>query len=172
MREGQTHVYTGNGKGKTTAALGLSIRAAGAGHRVFFLQFLKLGDYSELKSLARFEGQIEVAQHGSGGFVRGAPTPKDLECARAGLAAARAAIGSGRFDLVVLDEAVVAVRMGLIPEEELLALVREKPLELELVLTGRGASPALTGAADLVTEMVEVKHYFHKGVTAREGVER
>ncbi len=172
MDRGYTHIYTGNGKGKTTAALGLVMRAAGAGLRVRLIQFLKSGDYSEHRALTRFADQVEVEQFGTGRFVRGNPGPEDFESAKKGLAEAQKALFSGLFDMVVLDEAVVAAKTGLFREDDLLALMAAKPANMELVLTGRGASDDLIAAADLVTEMVERKHYFKEGVPARVGVEK
>lgn len=170
--KGYVHVYTGDGKGKTTAALGLALRAAGAGLRVFVAQFLKAQEYSELAALARFADLVTVHQYGTGRFVRGRPTVEDRERAAAGFAEAEAAVLAGRHELVILDEVNVAVRYGLVPLEELLALIRAKPEGVELVLTGRHADPALIEAADLVTEMRAVKHYFREGVGARVGVEK
>lgn len=170
--KGFTQVYTGNGKGKTTAALGLSLRAAGAGLRVYIIQFLKKGDYSEIKALERFSGQIQVEQYGQGRFVRGRPAPEDVESARNGLNKAREVIQSGNHQLVVLEEANVAMSLGLIDSGELIELIDQKPDHVELVITGRDAPPELVDRADLVTEMKEVKHYYQKGVQARIGIEK
>ena len=172
MNQGYVHIYTGNGKGKTTAALGLAMRAAGAGMRVFFAQFLKKGAYSEHKALERFCGQILVKQFGTGRFVRGNPDAEDKAVAANGLAAVHEAFSSNKYDLVILDEAVTAAGMNCLAETELLGLINTKPLGMELVLTGRGAGEKLMDAADLVTEMKERKHYFKEGVAARVGIEK
>ncbi|MDR1570863.1 MAG: cob(I)yrinic acid a,c-diamide adenosyltransferase [Oscillospiraceae bacterium] len=167
------HIYTGDGKGKTTAALGLTLRACGAGMRVYFAQFLKSGDTSEARCLTQRFPDVTLECFG-GGFVIGAPTPEQIETARAGFdAASKAALG-GEYDLVVLDEAIVAVSLKLLPEEELVDLierVRDYPKQPELVMTGRGASRKLIDAADLVTEMRNVKHYYEEGIAARRGIE-
>ncbi len=172
MKRGYVQVYTGNGKGKTTAALGLSVRAAGAGLRVFIAQFMKMGDYSEIKALARFSDLISVEQYGVGKFVRGKPSPEDRAAARKGFDRVREIAMSGQYDVVVLEEGNMAVFFDLIPLEELLELVDAKPENLELVITGRSAHPRLLEKADLVTEMKEIKHYYEKGVPARVGIEK
>jgi cob(I)alamin adenosyltransferase len=168
---GYVHVYTGDGKGKTTAALGLALRAAGAGLKVFIGQFIKMGAYSEIKALQRFEDVIRVEQFGRGGFVRGNPAPEDIAAARSGLERVRAVMGSGGYRVIVLDEANVAATCGLISVQELLGVILEKPPDVEMIITGRGAAPRILEAADLVTEMRPVKHYFEKGVRARVGIE-
>jgi cob(I)alamin adenosyltransferase len=170
--KGYVQVYTGAGKGKTTAALGLSIRAAGAGLRVLILQFLKSGDYSEIKALERFADNITVRQFGAGRFVRGKPTPEEIAAAGEGLSAAREALLSNAYDVIVLEEANVAVSCGLFSSGDLLDLMALRPESVELVITGRGADEKVMALADLVTEMKEVKHYYHKGVKARIGIEK
>ncbi len=172
MMQGYTHVYTGNGKGKTTAALGLALRAAGAGLKVYFGQFIKSDEYNEIKALARFKDQITLAQYGRGCFIRGAPCEADIDMARNGLRVLFDALTSGAYDLVISDEANVAFGCGLITEADLLALMDARPAAVELVLTGRGAPPAVIAKADLVTEMVEIKHYYQQGVLARDGIEK
>ncbi len=167
---GFIQVYTGNGKGKTTAALGLIVRAAGAGMRVFLGQFMKCGDYSEIRALRNFGDAVIVRQFGLPGFVS-EPGPEDRAAAGKGLSEATEAAVSGEFGLVVLDEACTAVRFGLLTVGDLLGLAERKHDGTELVFTGRYAPPALVERADLVTEMREVKHYFHAGVTARKGIE-
>ena len=168
----KVHVYTGDGKGKTTAALGLSMRAAGAGFRVFFAQFIKADEYSEIKALKRFADIITVEQFGLGGFIGEAPTKGDVEAAQKGLARVMEIISSGKYDLVVLDEANIAVKFGLISEQDLLDLIDAKSKKTELVITGRGATARVIEKADLVTEMKAVKHYFENGVEARVGIEK
>ena len=152
---GYVQVYTGNGKGKTTAALGLALRALGAGMRVFLGQFLKCGDSSELAALKQFGGAIQIRQFGRPRFVI-APGDEDREAARRGLLAAMEAVPSGDYGLVILDEACMAAHLGLIPVRELLELADRKRGETELVFTGRYCPPMLLERADLVTEMLEV----------------
>ncbi len=168
---GYVHVYTGDGKGKTTAALGLALRAAGAGWNVFFAQFAKGCPTSETTALDRFADRITVRQYGSRGFVVGDPKGTDTEAAWRGLAECGEAILSGDYRLIILDEANVGPMLRLFPVDELIALIDSKPDEVELVITGRGADPRVVNRADLVTEMREVKHYYRRGVTARAGIE-
>ena len=168
---GCVHVYTGDGKGKTTAAVGLALRALGAGLRIYVGQFLKSEPSSEIQALARFGDQVECHQFGCGRWMRGKPSDEDIQLAREGLATAREAILSGEFQVVVLDEAAIAPFFHLIEVDDLLTLVDDKPDGVELVLTGRRADPRLIERADLVTEMREVKHYHRQGVPARKGIE-
>ncbi len=170
--QGFVQVYTGDGKGKTTAALGLALRAAGAGLRVYFGQFIKNGDYSELRALARFADRVTVAQFGLGRFVGREPAPEDREAARRGVQEIRRALVSGAYDLVIGDEANVAASRALIDEADLLELIDQRPPQVELVLTGRGAPAAVLARADLVTEMRAVRHYYDQGVGARVGIEK
>ena len=169
--KGYVQVYTGNGKGKTTAGIGLALRGAGAGLQVFVGQFLKHGSYSEIKALSRFD-KITVEQFGMGKFVRGAPSEKEVAAARAGYARLCDILKAGTHDLVIMDEGNVAVTYGLISESEMLALIALKKENVELVITGRGALQSVVAGADLVTEMKEIKHYFHQGVAARRGIEK
>jgi len=171
-KKGYIQVYTGDGKGKTTAALGLSIRAAGAGLKVFIGQFIKMGDYSEIKSLKRFSDCITVEQFGLGRFYKGKPSPEDISAAQRGLHRMSEVMSSGEYDLIIFEEANVAVTCGLFSVEDLLELLNRKPEEIELVLTGRGADPRVIEKADLVTEMKAVKHYYFEGVKARVGIEK
>lgn len=172
MDKGYVHVLTGNGKGKTTAAIGLSIRAAGAGMKIFFGQFIKRGEYSEIKALKRFDDLITIEQFGMGRFSNGKPKPDDIQAARRGIERVKEVFASGQYDMVILDEANVAVKHGLFPEQELLDLIINKPLELELVITGRYASPRIIEAADMVTELQMKKHYYLHGTKARVGIEK
>ena len=172
LERGYIHIYTGNGKGKTTAALGLILRACGAGLRVYLGQFLKRREHSELIALRKFGDQVTVHQFGSGVFVKGHPSEEDRLKAREGFSLARKAVLSGDFDLIVLDELNVAVANGLISVDEVLELMLNKPVKVELVLTGRRADPRLVENADVVTEMTEIRHYYKKGVKAREGIEK
>ena len=170
--KGYLQVYTGEGKGKTTAALGLSLRAAGAGLKVYIAQFLKQGDYSEIKALKRFSGAIVLEQFGLGQFVKGQPTQAEINAALGGLEKARQVLSSGDYDMVILEEANVAAAIGLFSVKDLMDTIQQKPDHVELVITGRGAAPEVIEKADLVTEMKAVKHYYDKGVQARRGIEK
>ena len=169
---GMVHVYTGNGKGKTTAALGLAIRARGRGLSVLVVQFMKGNvEYGELSSFRDLG--MEIVQFGRPDFVdQHDPDPVDVRMAGEGLEFAAERIRSGKYDMVVLDEINVAAAWKLVPVEAVMAILEERPANLEVVLTGRYAPDEFIEAADLVTEMVEVKHYFRKGVQARDGIER
>ncbi len=169
---GYVQVYTGNGKGKTTAAIGLAVRAAGAGMRVYIAQFIKQGDYSEIKSLKKLSDMITVEQHGMGRFVDGKPTVRDIDMAKKGLKRAKQVMLSGKFDVIILEEANVAVTYGLIPLQELVNMITAKPESVEMVITGRNASPRIIDKADLVTEVRSIKHYYDNGVEARLGIEK
>ncbi len=168
---GYMHVYTGDGKGKTTAALGLALRAAGAGWQVFIGQFLKGVATSELRALARLSDLITVCQFGRSGWVPQPPSAEDIAAARQGLARSRQAITSGQYQLVILDEVILCPVLRLFSLGELLALIDARPEDVELVLTGRYAHPAILERADVVTEMRELKHYYRQGVLARTGIE-
>jgi cob(I)alamin adenosyltransferase len=169
---GYVQVYTGNGKGKTTAAIGLAVRALGAGWRVFIAQFLKTGDYSEHKALARFSDLLTVKTYGRNVFIRGTPEDEDIRLAQEAMQEIAASVASEQYRLVVLDEANVAIHYGLIRVEQILDLFDQSPKGIEFVITGRHADPRLIARADLVTEMQEVKHYYQQGVKARVGVEK
>ena len=172
LAQGRVQVYTGNGKGKTTASMGLMLRAAGAGLKSYFGQFMKRGEMSEIRALRAFLGGfVTVEQYGSGGELSGPDRERDARCAREGYEKARAALTSGRYDLVVLDEINVAAHLGLLSEEDLLRLMDERPARTELIFTGRYAPPAVLSRADLVTEMGEVRHYYADGLPARVGIE-
>jgi cob(I)alamin adenosyltransferase len=171
-RQGLVQVFTGNGKGKTTAAIGTIVRAAGHGLRVFLVSFMK-GNYAygEYKTLARLPN-VKVAQFGRRKFTDPARVDAvEKEQARAALAAAREAVTGGDYDLVVLDEVNVAVSYNLIALDEVMQLIRDRPPHVDLILTGRFADNRLLEAADLVTEMVNVKHPFDAGIKARKGIE-
>lgn len=169
--KGYIQIYTGNGKGKTTASLGLAIRAAGAGLKVFIVQFLKKGDYSEIKSLSKFEN-IQIEQYGLGKFVKGKPSKEDIAAGAEGYLKLCRLLKEGNHDLVIAEEGNVALMCNLITEQELLALMDMKPEHVELVITGRGATPKIIERADLVTEMKEIKHYYQQGMAARVGIEK
>jgi cob(I)alamin adenosyltransferase len=169
---GLMQVYTGNGKGKTTAALGTVLRAAGHGLKIYIVFFMK-GDYvrGEFKALARFPN-IEVSRSGFRRFIDPAHvTPEEKEEAEQAFTAAREAVAGGRYDLVVLDELNVAVAYGLVGLDEVVRLVRDRPPHVELIITGRYADDRLVEMADLVTEMVKVKHPLDRGIKARKGIE-
>lgn len=170
--KGYLQVYTGEGKGKTTAALGLSLRAAGAGLKVYIGQFIKSGDYSEIKALKAFSDQITVEQFGKGRFIMGKPSPEDITAAQRGLKKFRSIMADGIYDVVIMEEGNVAVSCGLFEEMDLLEIIESRPDHMELVITGRGASQAVIDRADLVTEMKAVKHYYEKGIQARVGIEK
>lgn len=172
MRRGYVQVYTGNGKGKTTAALGLAMRSVGAGHRVFIAQFIKKRRCSEHVLLDELRDRITLRQYGTGFLMGKKPSKAAVRAARTGYEEVREALLSKQYDVVVLDEANVAVRYGLISAQDLLELMALKPNKVELVITGRYADERVVEAADLVTEMREVKHYREKGVSARRGIEK
>ncbi len=169
---GYVQVYTGDGKGKTTAAIGLAVRALGAGWRVFIAQFQKTGDYSEHKALARFSDLLTIKTYGRNVFIRGTPEDEDIRLAQEAMQEIAASVASEQYRLVVLDEANVAIHYGLIRVEQILDLFDQSPKGIEFVITGRHADPRLIARADLVTEMLEVKHYYQQGVKARVGVEK
>lgn len=171
MRRGLVQIYTGAGKGKTTAALGLTLRALGAGLKVYLGQFIKKGQFSEIKALHRFHPHITIRQYGRGGFIKGKPTPADIQCARKGLTALRKAMVSGKYDLVIADEINCAVNAGLISAKDILLLIDKKPSEVELVLTGRNALRQIIKRADLITEMRKIRHPFDRGTGGRRGIE-
>jgi cob(I)alamin adenosyltransferase len=171
-KRGYVHVYTGSGKGKTTAAFGLALRAAGAGLRVFIAQFVKGMEYGELRAVRTLSEWITVKQYGRRCFIRERPDEQDIEMARRGLEEVRQVIASGEYSVVILDEANIATHFSLFSTEELLSIIATKPPGLELVITGRNADPRVVEQADLVTDMREVKHYYRDGVEARDGIER
>lgn len=166
------HVYTGKGKGKTTAAIGLAVRAAGHGKKVKIIQFMKgWAGYGELEGLRR-TGSISVEQFGGEEMVcRRSPSTEDTEMAKRGLEAAAGEVRSGACDMLVLDEINVAIDFKLIEMESVLEMLRRRPEGMEIILTGRNAPWMLVEMADYVTEMTEVKHPYRKGVEAREGIE-
>jgi cob(I)alamin adenosyltransferase len=169
--KGYVQVYTGDGKGKTTAALGLALRAAGAGLKVLIAQFVKGQPYSELNAIAHFSDLITLKQYGRQRFIRNTPEPEDIRVAREGLEEVRHLLISGEYNVVILDEANIAVHYRLFSVEQLLELIDAKPEDVELIITGRYADNRIVEKADLVTEMKEVKHYYKRGVEARKGIE-
>ncbi|RJO67199.1 MAG: cob(I)yrinic acid a,c-diamide adenosyltransferase [Myxococcales bacterium] len=172
--KGYVHVYTGDGKGKTTAALGLALRAAGHGLRVFIGQFMKGIAYGEVAAVECFAGRIVVERFGENTMVHPeAPRSEDLARARAGLARIRDVVQSGDYQVVILDEINVTVAFGILAEADVLDLLDRKPDGVELVLTGIRAPQAFIDRADLVTEMREVRHYYRThGILSRKGIDR
>lgn len=169
---GLVQVYTGNGKGKTTAALGLALRATGNGMRVYVGQFLKDFPYGELDAVRRLSPHVTLEQYGSDGWVHvDGVTSEQRAAALEGLARISEAMLCGEYDIVVADEINVALAFGVLTEEEVLELVDGRPPKVELVLTGRQASPVILERADLVTEMQAVRHPYQQGIAARRGIE-
>ena len=162
-------VYTGEGKGKTTAALGLALRAAGAGLKVYIAQFVKGKTCSEHKALKKIKN-IKVEQFGSGCFVRKI-NKEDEKLFKSGLAAVKKALKNKKYDVIILDEINVALKLGLMDCDELVRVLKCAPRKQEVILTGRDAPCGILKLADLVSEIKEIKHYFRKGVPARKGIE-
>jgi cob(I)alamin adenosyltransferase len=173
LKQGFVQIYTGNGKGKSTAAIGQAIRAAGFGLKTYIAQFMKEYPYNELVSLKLLSEWITIEQFGGDEFVykKELPNEEQLDKARSGLQTAKEKMLSGNYDLIILDEAIVAIYFKLIKTEELTELIKQKPKNVELILTGRYCPEELIELADLVTEMKEVKHYYQKGITSRRGIE-
>jgi len=173
ITKGYTQIYTGGGKGKTTAALGLAMRAAGAGLKVYIGEFIKEMEYGEIGIIReRFpEITVELFGNSAGCIIGREADERDIESAREGFAKAKAAVSEGEYDVVILDELTIPVSMGLIDEEDVLDLISEKPGHVELVITGRNATEKMIEAADLVSEIKEIKHYYTQGVLSRKGIE-
>lgn len=163
-------VYTGNGKGKTTAAFGLALRAAGAGLNVYIGQFAKGRCYHEIKALKKIN-KIKIEQFGRSCFIKKSPKKIDQQMALAGLKRLNEIIGKKRYQMIILDEINIAVKLNLIPLGDLLKLIKDTPKNIELVFTGRYAHPQIIKLADLVSEVKEKKHYYTKGIKARRGIE-
>jgi len=174
LEQGLIQVYTGNGKGKTTASLGLALRAVGRELKVCMIQFMKGGGpYGEQMAAERLAPFLTIIQTGRPGWVnKENPHQTDKSLAAEALELASQAVNGGEYDMVILDEINGAVSMGLVPVEPLLELMRDKPHHVELVLTGRNAHQSVVEAADLVTEMRDIKHYYKAGVPARVGIEK
>ncbi len=172
--KGLVQVYTGNGKGKTTAALGLALRAAGHGMKTFIGQFLKGQPTGEIQASEKIAPFIRIEQFGRKGFIRVTDSldDADVDRARRGLKRSLEAMLSGEFRIIVLDEVNTAVYFRILSEQDVLDFLARKPADVEVVLTGRYATPAVIERADLVTEMRELKHYGGRGVKAREGIEK
>jgi cob(I)alamin adenosyltransferase len=171
-RKGLVQVYTGGGKGKTTAAFGQALRAIGQGYRVCIIQFMKGRKYGECLAAERHLPNLTVHLAGLDSFVmRENPAPLDIELARQGLATAREAIASGAYDMVILDEINVAADFRLIPLADVTDLIKGKPASVDLILTGRYAAPEIIALADTVSEIREVRHHYAAGVKERAGIE-
>lgn len=193
LGSGATHVYTGDGKGKTTAALGLAMRAVGWGLRVLMIQFMKQWGYGEHRAALRLAPELEIVQVGAPYFVAeegeldprvleeisgdvrvfppGSPPEELVQQAERGMLLAERALESGSTDVLILDEINMAAHFGLVPLQRVLSLIRSRPRGVELILTGRRAPQEIIDAADLVTEMGEIKHYWSQGLHARRGIE-
>jgi cob(I)alamin adenosyltransferase len=174
MRKGYIQVYTGNCKGKTTAALGLAFRAMGHGLKTYVGQFMKGQYYGELKAAKMVHTYITIEQYGRPSFVHihKPPNRKDIQLAQKGLHKVTEAMLSGKYEIIVLDEITTAHYFELLSVKDMLDIIASKPDGVELVFTGRYAPSEIIEVADLVTEMKEVKHYYQKGVQARDGIER
>lgn len=169
---GYIHVYTGNGKGKTTAAFGLALRAICAGKKVYIGQFIKGMKYSELDAV-KYLPNLVIEQYRRNCFIKNKPTQEDIELARNGLNKIKKVIEDGAYDIVILDEINVAVYYNLFTAKDVIDVISKVPKErdMEIILTGRYAPQEFIDIADLVTEMKEIKHYYQKGVMARKGIE-
>ncbi|MDA3938181.1 MAG: cob(I)yrinic acid a,c-diamide adenosyltransferase [Spirochaetia bacterium] len=171
MRKGYTQIYTGNGKGKTTAAFGLALRASAYGKKIFIGQFVKGMKYGELDSIKKFSDTITLKQFGRDCFIENDPEPEDIKVAREGWDLVNTILDENNVDILILDEIGIAIFYRLIGTEEVAEFIKKKPPEMELILTGRYVPEELFELADLVTEMKEIKHYYKIGVQAREGIE-
>lgn len=171
VEKGYVHIYTGNGKGKTTAALGLSLRAICAGKKVYFGQFVKGMEYSELKAV-EYLPNLEIKQYGKDCFIYNEPTDEDIKLAQEGLEELGQILKEGSYDLVVLDELNIALFYKLFSLDQLIDVLDQRADHVEVVITGRYAPEKLIDYGDLVTEMKEIKHYYMKGVEARTGIEK
>jgi cob(I)alamin adenosyltransferase len=163
-------VYTGDGKGKTTAALGQALRASGTGLRVYIGQFIKGGTYSEVKILKRLPN-IKIEQYGRGCFIKSKPKKIDIALASRGLNRVKRIIREKKFQVVILDEINIALYLGLLKLSEVINLFKSTPKDIELILTGRWAHPKIIKLADLVSEIRDIKHYYKRGIKARKGIE-
>lgn len=168
--KGYIHIYTGNGKGKTTSALGLSLRAIGAGKKVFFGQFVKGMKYSETKTV-KYLPNFDMKQFGKECFIYNEPTEEDIKLAKEGLKEIENILIDGEYDIVVMDELNIALYYKLFTVDDVLKALEKRAKHIEVIITGRYAPKELIDIADLVTEMREVKHYYNKGIQARKGIE-
>ena len=171
-RKGLVQVYTGNGKGKTTAAFGQALRAIGQGYRVCIIQFMKGRKYGECLAAEKHLPNLTIHLCGLDSFVmRENPSPLDIELAHTGFDLARKAIASGAYDMVIMDELNVAVDFKLIPLDDVVDLIRSKPAGVDLILTGRSAAPEVISLADTVSEIREIRHHYQAGIKERAGIE-
>ncbi|PKM70431.1 MAG: cob(I)yrinic acid a,c-diamide adenosyltransferase, partial [Firmicutes bacterium HGW-Firmicutes-18] len=159
MSKGYVHLYTGNGKGKTTAAFGLAVRAAMAGKKVYIGQFVKDMQYSEVK-IQEIVENIVIEQLGKGCFIYESPDQKDIQAALDGLEKCRQILLSGEFDVVILDEITIGLHFNLFTVDDVVKIIKNRDSKVEVVMTGRYAPEALYEISDLVTEMKEIKHYY------------
>ena len=173
LKEGYIQVYTGNGKGKTTAAIGQAVRAAGSGLTTYIIQFMKEYPYSELNSLKYLSKWITIEQKGGDDFVykRELPSEEQKRGAREALQKAADMMAGGAFDIIILDEILVTAYFKLLTEDEIIEIIKKKPGHVELIMTGRYCPEKIIEMADLVTEMKEIKHYYAKGILSRKGIE-
>ncbi len=173
LKNGFVQIYTGNGKGKTTAAIGLAVRALGSGLKVLFIQFMKDYPYGEVQVLQKFAPRLTLWRFGNDAFVfkKQPPSERLIAEVKQGLHKAEQAMNSGQYDVVILDEVCVSVYFDLLTEEEVIAFIKKRPAHVELILTGRYCNQPVLELADLVTEMKEIKHYYQRGVMARKGIE-
>lgn len=170
-KKGYIHVYTGDGKGKSTAAFTVALRTIGAGGSVYIAQFVKDMKYSDVIAMEQFLPNVQIKQYGNGCFIFDKPKQIDIEMAKSGLNEVAEIIKSGEYDLVILDEANIAIHFDLFSAEDLIAALKEKTEHTEIIITGRYAKQELIDFADLVTEMKEVKHYYTQGVLSRKGID-
>ena len=171
MQKGYIQIYTGNGKGKTTAAFGLALRASAYGKKIFIGQFVKGMKYGELESIKKFSDNITLKQFGRDCFIFNDPEPEDIEVARKGWDEVNKILIENNIDILILDEIGIAIHYKLISTQEVIDFIKRKPAEMELIMTGRYVPEELFELADLVTEMKEIKHYYKADVPAREGIE-
>jgi cob(I)alamin adenosyltransferase len=173
LKKGYIQVYTGNGKGKTTAAIGQAVRAAGAGLKTIIIQFMKEYPYSEIVSLNELSKWITVEQYGKDDFVYKGKMPgeEDLAVALRALKRAEDSMLCNEYNIIILDEIIVAIYFKLFPISDVIDLINKKPDNVELILTGRYCPEEIIEKADLVTEMKEIKHYYTKNVLSRKGIE-
>ena len=173
LEKGYIQIYTGKGKGKSTAAIGQAVRAAGFGLKTYIAQFMKEFPYSELNSIKHLSEWITIEQFAGDAFVykKEPPDKNEIDKARRGLATAKSKMLSKKHDIIILDEVCVSIYFGLFYDEEILTFIKQKPRNVELILTGRYCPDKLLEKADLVTEMNELKHYYQEGVASRKGIE-
>lgn len=170
MEKGYVHIYTGNGKGKTTAAFGLALRAAMSGKKVYIGQFIKGMAYEETKCIEFISG-INIEQYGTGCIVNRKSNDDDIKRAHWGLERCKEALSNGEYDVVIMDEITIAIFFNLLLEEEVISTIQSKNEDVEVILTGRYATDKLIEAADLVSEIREIKHYYNQGVPSRKGID-